>query len=185
MLDWLKTILGEAYTEDIDKKISTEIGKGFVAKSDFNAVNEAKKTLETSVSDRDKQIEDLKKIDPSALQAEITRLQSENTQKEADYQKQLDDMAYDGAATAHAAGLKFTSDLARKAFIAEIKAANLKMSDGKLQGADDFTKTMREKNPTAFTPEQRGGGGFANLKSPGASGTTNSFMNDYIRGKDN
>ena len=78
MLDWLKTILGETYTADIDKKVSAEIGKGFVAKADFNAVNEVKKTLETAVTDRDKQIDDLKKIDPSALQAEITRLQCEN-----------------------------------------------------------------------------------------------------------
>ena len=28
MLEWLKTILGDHYTEDIDKQISAEIGKG-------------------------------------------------------------------------------------------------------------------------------------------------------------
>ena len=39
MLDWLKTILGDAYTEEIDKKVSEEIGKGFVARADFNALN--------------------------------------------------------------------------------------------------------------------------------------------------
>jgi len=185
MLDWLKTILGDAYTEDIDKKVSAEIGKGFVAKADFNSVNEAKKTLEGTVAERDKQIEDLKKVDPAALQAEITRLQTENTQKDTEYKKQLDDIAYDGAAVAHAAGLKFTSELAQKAYISELKAASLKLVDGKLQGADDFTKTMREKNPTAFAPEPKGGGRFANLKSPGSPGTTNSLMNDFIRGKEN
>ena len=36
MLEWLKTILGDHYTEDIDKQISAEIGKGFVARADFN-----------------------------------------------------------------------------------------------------------------------------------------------------
>jgi len=35
MLEWLKTILGEHYTEDINKKISAEIGKNFVSKADF------------------------------------------------------------------------------------------------------------------------------------------------------
>ena len=30
MLDWLKTILGEAYSEEIDKKVSDEIRKAFV-----------------------------------------------------------------------------------------------------------------------------------------------------------
>ena len=184
MLDWLKTILGDTYTEEIDKKVSAEIGKGFVAKADFNAANEAKKTLETAVSDRDKQIDDLKKIDPTALQAEITRLQGENTQKDADYKKQLDELSYDSAAAVYAGGIKFTSDLARKAYLTELKAANLKLDNGKLMGADDFTKTMREQNPTAFAAEPKGGGGFSNLNPPGESGTKNSIMNNFIRGKD-
>ena len=47
MLEWLKTILGDHYTEDIDKQISTEIGKGFVARADFNAKNDDLKTANT------------------------------------------------------------------------------------------------------------------------------------------
>lgn len=42
MLEWLKTILGDMYTEDIDKKVSAEIGKNFVSKADFVSVKEAK-----------------------------------------------------------------------------------------------------------------------------------------------
>lgn len=45
MLSWLKEILGDGYTDEFDKKISQEIGKSFVAKSDFNAKNESLKTL--------------------------------------------------------------------------------------------------------------------------------------------
>ena len=33
MLDWLKPILGDAYTEEIDSKIAAESGKGFVARA--------------------------------------------------------------------------------------------------------------------------------------------------------
>ena len=32
MLEWLKTVLGDAYTPEIDTAISQEIGKGFVAR---------------------------------------------------------------------------------------------------------------------------------------------------------
>ena len=46
MLDWLKTILGDAYTEEIDKRISAEIGKGFVARTDFNDLSAAGKNVE-------------------------------------------------------------------------------------------------------------------------------------------
>ena len=31
MLEWLKTVLGDAYTPEIDTAVSQEIGKGFVA----------------------------------------------------------------------------------------------------------------------------------------------------------
>lgn len=43
MLEWLKTILGDTYTEDIDKKVSEEIGKQFVSRADFNTLNKKRK----------------------------------------------------------------------------------------------------------------------------------------------
>ena len=89
MLDWLKTILGEGYTEEIDKKVSEEIGKGFVSRADFNAANETKKNLEATVKDRDKQLEELKKLNPEQLQAEITRLQGENKSAAEKYEADL------------------------------------------------------------------------------------------------
>lgn len=60
MLDWLKPILGEGYSDEIDSKISAAIGQNFVSKKDFNELNETKKTLEKTVGERDKQLEKLK-----------------------------------------------------------------------------------------------------------------------------
>ena len=76
MLSWLKDILGDNYTEDIEKKISQEIGKNFVSKADFNAKNDALKSLETQVRERDTQLETLKKStgDAAALQEQIATL---------------------------------------------------------------------------------------------------------------
>ena len=81
MLEWLKTILGDAYTEDIDKKVSAEIGKGFVAKADFNTLNEEKKNLTTQLAERDSQLEELKKVDAAGLQAKIAELRSKRRRK--------------------------------------------------------------------------------------------------------
>ena len=60
-LEWLKTILGDGYTEDIESKIAQEIGKGFVSKADFNAVKTQQKKLEDDLKTRDTQLEELKK----------------------------------------------------------------------------------------------------------------------------
>ena len=78
MLEWLKAILGDAYTEEIDRQVSAEIGKAFVSRADFNAANEAKKTAETQVRERDKQLEELKKVDAAGLQDQIKQLQEAN-----------------------------------------------------------------------------------------------------------
>ena len=50
MLEWLKTVLGDAYTPEIDTAVSQEIGKGFVAKADFNAAKEARSSSSVRVS---------------------------------------------------------------------------------------------------------------------------------------
>ena len=67
-LEWLKTILGDKYTPEIDTAVSQEIGKGFVSRTDFNATSgklkeaEAQVTqLTESVKTRDSQLEELKK----------------------------------------------------------------------------------------------------------------------------
>ncbi|MFR3227070.1 MAG: hypothetical protein ACLTNY_08965, partial [Blautia massiliensis (ex Durand et al. 2017)] len=71
MLEWLKNILGESYTEDIDKQISAEISKSFVAKSDFDAADEARKAAETQLAEATKTIADW-------------QAKSEQAQKDAD-----------------------------------------------------------------------------------------------------
>ena len=46
---WLKEIIGDAYTEDMDAAACQAIGKDFVARADFNAKNSRVKELEAQV----------------------------------------------------------------------------------------------------------------------------------------
>lgn len=82
MLEWLKTVLGDAYTPEIDTAVSQEIGKGFVARTDFNAKTAKVTELETEVKQlregiktRDTQLSELKKSagDNAELQSRSTR----------------------------------------------------------------------------------------------------------------
>jgi hypothetical protein len=70
MLEWLKTILGDAYTDEIDAAVSQEIGKGFVARKDFNDANDSKKTLETTLTNLAKSLS----VEPDALTGKVTEL---------------------------------------------------------------------------------------------------------------
>ena len=52
-----------------------------------------------------------------------------------------------------AAGLKFSSESARKAFLAEAKAQNFAMKDGEILGFDDYVKTFKAADPSAILPD--------------------------------
>ena len=58
------------------------------------------------------------------------------------------------AAASAAGALKFTSESAKKAFLADLDAKKLPLQDdGKLLGFDDFVASYRKTDPGAFAPE--------------------------------
>lgn len=134
MLEWLKNILGDTYTEEVDKQVSAEIGKNFVSRSDFNNLNTTKKQLEGQISERDRQLEELRKVDTTYLQNEITRLQGENQKAKEKFDSDLNALKLDSAldAAITAAGGRNT-----KAIKALLKTDGLKLKDdGSLEGLD-------------------------------------------------
>lgn len=84
-LEWLKGILGDKYTEDIDKQVSAEIGKAFVSKADFNTKNTELKNAKDALSDANKTIEGFKSMDVDAIKksADEWKQKAEKAEKEA------------------------------------------------------------------------------------------------------
>lgn len=96
-LDWLKTILGDHYTEDIDKKVSEEIGKGFVARADFNAKNETAKTLTEQLKEAGKTIESFKAMDIEGVKKSAEDWKQKAEQAEKDATAKIADMQFEAA----------------------------------------------------------------------------------------
>lgn len=140
MLDWLKTILGDHYTEEIDKQVSAEIGKGFVAKADFNTKNDELKKANDTI----KGLQDAaKKFDG----ADIDGLKSQL----ADLQKKYDtDIA--GVRKNSAIDLALAASKAKnsKAARALLNLDAVTMDGDKLIGLDEQLKTMKKENPWMF-----------------------------------
>lgn len=68
-------------------------------------------------------------------------------------QQQLDDANYGFAVKEAVGGLQFTSESAKKAFVAELTAKKLPLQEGKLLGLEDFTKGYQKNDPMAFASE--------------------------------
>ena len=152
MLDWLKPILGDGYTEEIDSKISAEIGKSFVARSDFNEVSTAKKKLEDDIKARDAQLEALSKSQGATddLKAEITNLQEQNKTDKANYEAEVAKIRMENAVekALSAAGAKNVT--AVKALLAEFLTDAKLADDGTVKGLEAEIKGLAEGESTAF-----------------------------------
>ena len=140
MLEWLKTILGEGYTPDIDKAVSGEIAKAYVARSDHEAQSTKLKEAETQVKQlgdtvkaRDKQLEDLKKSagDNEDLQKQIDALTKQNKDQKAAYDKELATVKLTAAVDTELTAAGSKSNIAVRALLAEF-LQNATVQDGKV-----------------------------------------------------
>lgn len=97
MLDFLKEILGDAYTEDIDTRVSEEVGKRFVAKSDFTAKSNELKAVQARLDDAAKTIESLQEQgkDLEAVRKEAAEYKARAQQAEKDAAAQLEEYKFD------------------------------------------------------------------------------------------
>ena len=95
MIEWLKNILGDSWTEDIDKKIGAELDKGFVARADFTAAEEAKKTAETQLAEANKTIAGYKEMDIDAIRQSAADWQAKAEQAQKDADERVDGVQFD------------------------------------------------------------------------------------------
>lgn len=179
MLDWLKTILGEAYSEEIDKKVSEEIGKNFVARADFNTLNTEKKNLADTVKERDKQLETLKAStgDVEALKNQIATLQTENATAAKAHEAEIKSLKIDTAVELALSAAKAKNVKAVKALL-DLDKAELD-ADGTVKGLADQIKKLAEAPDSSFMFET-GKAGFKGFK-PGESGDPNNQPPDYSK----
>lgn len=124
--------------------------KGYVPKSRFDEVNEAKKQAEALITERDNQISELKKSEGAndELKKQIEQLQAENTKNaEALKQTKID--------SAIALALKDAGARNIKAVLPFITANELN-DDGTVKGLDEQIKSLKEsENSFLFNSEKK------------------------------
>lgn len=92
-------------------------------------------------------------VDPAKMNEEIEKYKQQAEQLKADYEKQIADRDYADLVDKAVANLKFTSNSAKKAFVAELNSDKLKVKNNTLIGFDDFVKAYKETDADAFSIE--------------------------------
>lgn len=89
-------------------------------------------------------------VDLETMQKELSDWKQKATEAEKSAQAQLYERDFADALKTEFEGIKFSSEAAKRAIMAEVKEAGLKLKDGKILGLNDLIGQMKEKDASAF-----------------------------------
>lgn len=115
-------------------------------------------------------------VDLETMQREISDWKQKATEAEKNAQSQLYERDFADALKTEFEGIKFSSEAAKRAIMAEVKEAGLKLKDGKILGLNDLLSQMKEKDASAFVDDaqqqvQQNMARFTAPKKTNSSGT--------------
>nr|DAE56574.1 MAG TPA: minor structural protein [Caudoviricetes sp.] len=173
-------------TEEQANKVMEGLNGSFVTKARFNEVNTELTKAKTTITERDGQLEALKKsgADATALQEQITQLQADNKKKDADHAAELKALKISNAVELALTGAKAKNTVAVKALLADVIAKAELAEDGTVKGLDDEVKKLVEGKDTAFLFDKATEKKFKGAKSAekGDGGGDGSMTLEKFRG---
>lgn len=89
-------------------------------------------------------------VDLETMQREISDWKQKATEAEKKAQEQLYERDFSDALKTELESVKFSSEAAKRAAVADIKEAGLKFKDGKILGLNDLLAQMKENDASAF-----------------------------------
>lgn len=128
---------------ELDKKVSKAESERDNFKKQLDTANETLKSFDG--------------IDAEKVKQQIADYGKKVKDMEDTHKKELYDRDFDDALTKSISEFKFTSEYAKKAVVEEIKAAGLKLVDGKIVGLNDTVELIKGKDDSAFLSNEEAG----------------------------
>lgn len=145
---------GNKLPKEVVDQIMAENGKDIEShKNTIDNLKTERDGLKTQLETANEEIQSYKDMDIEGIKQKAGEWEQKyNTDTQA-LQDQLAEANYGFAVKEAVAGIKFSSESAKKAFVADLTEKKLPLQEGKLLGLEDFTKGYRESDPGAFVPE--------------------------------
>lgn len=150
-------------TEDLKAQGLTEEQISFVMAENGKDLKKLQKENDILTADRDtwkekaetagETLKSFEGIDLAQVKTELAEWKKKAEEAEENARKQLYERDFADALKAELEGVKFSSEAAKKAVMADIKEAGLKLKDGKILGLNDLINQMKEKDASAFVDE--------------------------------
>lgn len=93
--------------------------------------------------------------DVEGMQKKIEQYEADMEEQREKFEKDIYDRDFSDALNTSIGQYKFTSEYAKQAVMSEIKAAGLKLVDGKIIGLNDMIETIKGKDASAFVDDKQ------------------------------
>ena len=168
-------LIAMGLTEEQAGKVMEALNGNYVTKTRSNEVNQENGKLKKTLSERDSQLEELKKTSGNSeeLQKKIEELQESNKAETEKHEKEIKDLKLTSAIKLALSGKVHDEDMAAALFDREKLVLT---ADGKVSGLEEQLKTIREnkaflfKDAGSYSPA---GGSGAPKNNPFAKETWN------------
>nr|DAI27689.1 MAG TPA: minor structural protein [Caudoviricetes sp.] len=158
----IEAILAELGIEvPSDKKgdLTKKVSENYVTKAEHEKkIGKAETERDNWKSKAETAEETLKKfdgVDLETMQTELNNWKQKAETAAKDYEQKIYERDFSDALKTELESVKFSSDAAKRAVMAEIKESGLKLKDGKILGLSDLIGQIKEKDASAFVDEEQ------------------------------
>lgn len=160
----------EGSKADFDKDIATNYKTQSEFEKKLGKVEGERDNYKQQLDTATETLKGFEGVDIDTMKNQLKDWQTKAENAEKDYQAKLEARDFEDALKGAMEGYKFSSEAAKKAVIAEVKAAGLKLKDGKILGLNDLMDTIKASDASAFVDEGNPPAKFTKRMGGGSGG---------------
>ncbi len=151
--------LGIEVPADKKENLTKKVAENYITKAEhekkLGKVETDRDTWKEKAETAETTLKGFEGVDLDTMQKELSDWKKKAEDAEKDAQAKLYERDFADALKTEFEGIKFSSEAAKRAIMAEVKDAGLKLKDGKILGLNDLITQMKEKDASAFVDDEQ------------------------------
>ena len=158
-IEAILTELGIEVPADKKENLTKKVAENYITKAEhekkLGKVETDRDTWKEKAETAETTLIGFEGVDLDTMQKELSDWKKKAEDAEKDAQAKLYERDFADALKTEFEGIKFSSEAAKRAIMAEVKDAGLKLKDGKILGLNDLIAQMKEKDASAFVDDEQ------------------------------
>ena len=158
-IEAILTELGIEVPADKKENLTKKVAENYITKAEhekkLGKVETDRDTWKEKAETAETTLKGFEGVDLDTMQKELSDWKKKAEDAEKDAQAKLYERDFTDALKTEFEGIKFSSEAAKRAIMAEVKDAGLKLKDGKILGLNDLITQMKEKDASAFVDDEQ------------------------------